>query len=329
MTDQQGEEIIRLRGLDYGYKTIAGKLGIPVETVKSHCKRHNITKGVPPSDNSTLPMEHCCLQCGKPIIQDPKRKEKKYCSDACRNKWWNSHPELVKKKTGRIVICAKCGREFYVNMQSNRKYCSHACYINDRFYGDPAEKEERRRTSGTDIEIKPLRRKTREDKREITSEEVLMKDDNFPADSVLGKPPYLTKEEGYDLLGQMKKIKCKCRNCDREYEYRSGYGIRYCCAECFVNHHPGAYFDEMNFARQDGPRLTEEEFKGTFWYVIIQNQARKMVRHGYYTMKGYFELMIWMLEKLCPSDEFYLFLQVEISESTGENPIRHFLSWYR
>ena len=23
------------------------------------------------------------------------------------------------------MICAKCGREFYVNMQSNRKYCSH------------------------------------------------------------------------------------------------------------------------------------------------------------------------------------------------------------
>ena len=38
--------------------------------------------------------------------------------------------------------------------------------------------------------------------------------------------------------------------------------------------------------------------------------------------------LIWMIETLCPSDEFYLFLQVEISESTEKNPMRHFLSWY-
>ena len=42
MTDQQKEEIIKLRRLNYGYKTIANKLGLSIDTVKSHCKRHNI-----------------------------------------------------------------------------------------------------------------------------------------------------------------------------------------------------------------------------------------------------------------------------------------------
>ena len=91
MNDQQKEEIIKLRRLNYGYKTIANKLGLPADTVKSHCKRHNIMKGLPPSDSTC--QGHFCLQCGKPILQDPKRKEKKYCSDACRNKWWNSHTD--------------------------------------------------------------------------------------------------------------------------------------------------------------------------------------------------------------------------------------------
>ena len=74
MTDQQKEEIIKLRRLNYGYKTIANKLGLSIDTVKSHCKRHNIMKGIPPSDSTS--QGHFCLQCGKPILQDPKRKEK-------------------------------------------------------------------------------------------------------------------------------------------------------------------------------------------------------------------------------------------------------------
>lgn len=98
MTDQQREKIIKLRKLNNGYKAIANKLDIPVDTVKSYCKRHYIIKGFPLSDS--CPAEHFCLQCGKSIVQDPKRKEKKYCSDACRIKWWNSHSDLIKTKTG-------------------------------------------------------------------------------------------------------------------------------------------------------------------------------------------------------------------------------------
>ena len=74
MTDQQREKIIKLRRLNYGYKAIANKLGIPVDTVKSYCKRHNIIKGFSLSDSYST--EHFCMQCGKSIVQDPKRKEK-------------------------------------------------------------------------------------------------------------------------------------------------------------------------------------------------------------------------------------------------------------
>ena len=39
-----------------------------------------------------------CKCCGVPVQQNLGRKEKKFCSDSCRNKWWNSHLDLVKKQ---------------------------------------------------------------------------------------------------------------------------------------------------------------------------------------------------------------------------------------
>jgi len=59
---------------------IANTLGISVNTVKSHIRRH-------PDIPGTL----CCLYCGKPVMQTPGRKAKKYCSDQCRTSYWNAY----------------------------------------------------------------------------------------------------------------------------------------------------------------------------------------------------------------------------------------------
>lgn len=66
----------------YGYKRIASVLEISPNTVKSHLRRHPITSGCT-----------VCLHCGKPVEQNPGRKEKKFCSDKCRMTWWNSHQD--------------------------------------------------------------------------------------------------------------------------------------------------------------------------------------------------------------------------------------------
>lgn len=74
-----------------------------------------------------------CLQCGKEVAQAPGRKKKKFCSDACRSKWWAAHPKQIRYKLNRTINCAFCGKAFQIHGGQKRKYCSHDCYIKDRF----------------------------------------------------------------------------------------------------------------------------------------------------------------------------------------------------
>jgi len=57
---------------------IAALLGISVNTVKSHIRRH-------PQTSVTV----YCPNCGAVVPQNPGRKTKKFCSDKCRMTWWN------------------------------------------------------------------------------------------------------------------------------------------------------------------------------------------------------------------------------------------------
>ncbi len=56
-------------------------------------------------------------------------------SDKCRTVWWNSHPEAVNRKAVYSFTCAHCGKPFTAYGNAGRKYCSHACYIADRYKG--------------------------------------------------------------------------------------------------------------------------------------------------------------------------------------------------
>ena len=138
MTVQQKEQIERLRNEGYGCKRIAELLDISANTVKSYCKRNALmgSKEVSPSQDVE---EHFCKCCGLPVRQNPGRKEKKFCSDACRMKWWNSHLDLVKRKAVHEFECAYCHHPFLAYAQKQRKYCSHQCYVFDRFGGDGDE----------------------------------------------------------------------------------------------------------------------------------------------------------------------------------------------
>ena len=131
MTIADKQRIEVLRGQGYGYKKIAGMLNISPNTVKAHCKRNNI---VPASGDAN----HCRF-CGSSINQTPGKKPKIFCSDACRNKWWNSHLELVNRKAIYEYVCPCCGEPFKAYGNAHRKYCSHECYIRDRFGGGENE----------------------------------------------------------------------------------------------------------------------------------------------------------------------------------------------
>lgn len=126
MTDEQKKKLIALRRDGVGYGQIAVAVNISINTVKSFCRRHGLV---------TKAVASVCEQCGRPIEQNPGRKRKRFCSDACRNKWWNSHLDLVKRKAVYTFTCPACGKKFIVYGNSHRKFCSHAYYIAYRFGG--------------------------------------------------------------------------------------------------------------------------------------------------------------------------------------------------
>ena len=91
MRENQKQQIITMRRDGAGYGRIAAKLSISINTVKSFCRRHSL---------AAKPSASVCEQCGRLVEQNPGRKQKRFCSDSCRNKWWNAHLELVKRKAG-------------------------------------------------------------------------------------------------------------------------------------------------------------------------------------------------------------------------------------
>ena len=137
MTNEQRAAIAEYRKNGYGYKKISQLTGICESTVKTYCQRNGLggkaREAMPEAAQEIT--EKTCLCCGKTVIQHPGRKEKKFCSDSCRNKWWNSHLHLAKRKAMYDFICPTCGRSFSAYGNRNRKYCSHECYIEDRFGG--------------------------------------------------------------------------------------------------------------------------------------------------------------------------------------------------
>ena len=74
-----------------------------------------------------------CDNCGAVIQQNTGRKPQRFCCSECRNQWWNEHPDQVNRKAYYEITCQHCGKITTVYGNKHRKYCSHECYIADRF----------------------------------------------------------------------------------------------------------------------------------------------------------------------------------------------------
>lgn len=134
LTEIQKTEIKRLRNDGWGYMHIAEMTAVPVGTVRTFCRRNGLTGRA--DNNSNI---RGCLQCGNPVTQNPGRKEKKFCSDVCRTKWWNTHHRQINKKAIYEFTCLRCRKVFTAYGNNHRRYCSHDCYIADRFGGGQDE----------------------------------------------------------------------------------------------------------------------------------------------------------------------------------------------
>lgn len=134
MTDEQKEKIICFRRRGIGYADIGRELGISKDTVKSFCRRNGLTISEVKTDDLDR-----CRECGNPIVQQEKSKKRIFCCKACREKWWTEHADRICRKVVYTFTCAGCGKTFTAYGNSSRKYCSHACYVRDRFGGSNAD----------------------------------------------------------------------------------------------------------------------------------------------------------------------------------------------
>lgn len=127
MTVEQKMQIEALRLNDMSYGEIAKALSLNRETVKAYCRRHSLKK-------DDLTKYKNCLQCGTPLVQIEGRKQKKFCSDACRMAWWNKPPTPTLYKEKYRKICEFCGKEYY-NKQKTSRFCSCKCFADFRRSG--------------------------------------------------------------------------------------------------------------------------------------------------------------------------------------------------
>jgi endogenous inhibitor of DNA gyrase (YacG/DUF329 family) len=122
-----------------GYRAIASVLGLSRDVVRNYCKSHGLNgyaSDLTVNMKELIKQNKACLMCGKKLNQPATGRRRKFCSDECRRKWWLKHPEAIQKKESAYYekTCIYCGKEFKTYGNKNRKYCSHDCYIHDRFW---------------------------------------------------------------------------------------------------------------------------------------------------------------------------------------------------
>lgn len=122
MLPSQKDALRRMRENGKSYGWIAAALGLSENTVKSYCRRTGL---------QTFVARTICPQCGK-ILLPEKHGRRRFCSDACRYAWAHSH-RILGPQNAIQKQCAACKKSFFSYPSSHRKYCSHGCYIADRY----------------------------------------------------------------------------------------------------------------------------------------------------------------------------------------------------
>ena len=123
MTKEQKTLILYYREQHMTCRQIGEKLGLSPDTVKTFCRRNT-----PREDRTEASTSSQCRNCGAPVHPLPGRRERLFCSPACRTAYWRKHNLLGKDPQ----YCAGCGA-LLTGGSASRKYCSHACYIRHRF----------------------------------------------------------------------------------------------------------------------------------------------------------------------------------------------------
>ena len=147
LTDEQKKRITEMRLEGMGYQAIANALGDGVEkgNVRYFCKTRGLV-GTPEliklNYDTHRENPKFCKQCGTRLIRNRHSGVKLFCNDKCRREWWKANPNdnEATRKTPIELTCEYCHEKFISYGNPNRKYCSHDCYIKQRFWTDPDAK---------------------------------------------------------------------------------------------------------------------------------------------------------------------------------------------
>lgn len=142
MTKEQKTLILYYREQHMTYRQIGKKLGLSPDTVKTFCCRNT-----PQEDRTEASASSQCRNCGAPVHPLPGRRERLFCSPACRTAYWRKHNLLGKDPR----YCAGCGA-LLTGGSASRKYCSHACYIRHRFGSSAAPSAPQREAKAPHLE---------------------------------------------------------------------------------------------------------------------------------------------------------------------------------
>lgn len=115
MTEEQKQTIVRLRNVGLGYRKIANVLDLSRDRVRNYCKVNGL---------DGYAKKHLQAEEGKQMEEDSADS---VCSEECRRAWSKNHLSLYKYE--RMF----CGKKFESSSKT-QKFCSHDCYIRDRFW---------------------------------------------------------------------------------------------------------------------------------------------------------------------------------------------------
>lgn len=141
MTEEQALQVRELRSQGTGYKTIAGLVGISRDSVRYYCQRHGLG-GIRIVYEANLKDRIsdglACAYCGGPLKREHTGRPRKFCSEACRRRYWKIHRNQlgVSDKKVYAMECPYCHKIFEAYGSRRKKFCCHEHYVLYRFGHD-------------------------------------------------------------------------------------------------------------------------------------------------------------------------------------------------
>jgi len=98
MDKAQKDKIIKLRDEGLSYNEISKRLGLSKNSVASVLRR-----------DLEVEEPDRCECCGKELKQTPGHRQKRFCSERCRKKWWKANKPYIEIIT-KTMVCPCCGK---------------------------------------------------------------------------------------------------------------------------------------------------------------------------------------------------------------------------